>query len=79
MFSDDGNQLKAAGRINAHHAARLEQLRKFKEADLDGPRRDRMVTFKDLELLDSIDPETFKELTLTGWKTGKAKAEPESP
>ena len=73
--------MKAAGRINAHQAARLEQLRKFKEADLDGPRRDRMVTFKDLELLHSIDPETetFKELTLTGWKTGKAKAEPESP
>jgi hypothetical protein len=48
-------------------ALRLGQLR---AQDFSTDRTDQMITFKDLHILHTIDPSTFKELTLTGFERG---------
>jgi|GEM_PF-726298 len=41
--------------------------------DFEGDRTGKMVTFKDLAFLSELDPQVFKELTLTGYDRSKGK------
>lgn len=78
-FVDQVNLKRAVrdGTITKDEAERLEVFKGLKEQledpDFKGDRSESMVTFNDLRILSKLNPEQFKELTLTGFnKTTKA-------
>ena len=65
---DKVDQALSDGKITQDEYERLHQLA---SQDFGSDRTDQMVTFKDLDILNRIDPQKFKNLTVTGYDKGK--------
>lgn len=61
------SQAVADGVITQGEADRLDVFKGLSDASFTQDRTDRMLTFNDLSILHRIEPQTFKELTLTGF------------
>ncbi|MGE8658733.1 MAG: patatin-like phospholipase family protein [Achromobacter sp.] len=64
-FQDKLVALAGQGQLDARHLERLTTLQQLPDFEQAHP--DSMITFGDLKLLNQLAPETFKQLTLTGW------------
>ncbi len=72
---------------NKHGQQTMERILMLKQTpDFESDRSGKMVTFKDLAILSELDPQVFKELTLTGYDKSKgtttyfdAKSYPDMP
>ncbi|AKP88204.1 patatin-like phospholipase family protein [Achromobacter ruhlandii] len=64
-FQDKLVALAGQGQLSDRQLERLSRLQQL--PDFDKEHKDSMITFGDLKLLNTLAPDKFKQLTLTGW------------